>query len=370
MARRAALIKRKPKKVRTTRTEAYIINRKYMGDEPDFLGAMTQGEMATACNWYNCMCDKGDAREYTETWLKSQNRLAEIKKFKTIPDEWVNLTCAWIARLINRGYEVPEHSKVFLEKTFAYTLTKAKVAAPVIGRISIQDRMKERQSEIIADIEEIIDSGEDFSLYEWLKKNEIPSSYTPAIATYYQPWVDELHLAYLGKDPDLREAYRHMSKKQLKARIDFFETLISDAKRYGDTSKKVRAPTKPRTVSVDKKIKSVRFLKESNEFKLASINPDKILGAQELWCFDTKWKVITVLRALDRGGLDVDGIHITKFDEKNSFSRRGGKQSEQLLQTIMTGGKMALKKVLDGLTSADKLQSRTNENTILLKAIK
>jgi hypothetical protein len=192
MARRQALIAKTVKKPRVSMSEAYLINRKYMGDEPEFLGAMTEGEVATACNWYNCMCDKGDAREYTETWLKSQNRLAEIKKFKAVPDEWVNLTCAWIARLMNKGYEVPTHSKEFFEKTFAYTLTKAKVVEPSADRSSIQDRMRERQSEIIGEIEEMLDKGEDFSLYEWLKGKAIPASYCPAIIIYYTPWLDEL----------------------------------------------------------------------------------------------------------------------------------------------------------------------------------
>ena len=62
MARRAALIAKKTKTPRVSRSEAYLINRKYMGDEPEFLGALTEGEMTIAYNWYNAMADKSDIK--------------------------------------------------------------------------------------------------------------------------------------------------------------------------------------------------------------------------------------------------------------------------------------------------------------------
>jgi len=369
MARRAALIAKKPKKVRVSRSESYLINRKYMGDEPEFLGAMTEGEMSVACNWHNAMSDKGDAREYTETWLKSQNRLAELKKFKGVPDEWVNLTCAWIARCINKGYEVPTHSKEFLEKTFAYTLTKAKVHVETVSNtISIQERMRERQMDIIGDIEEMIDKGEEFSLYDWLKSKEIPASYCTGIISYYAPWLAELIEAYEGGDPQLKEAYAHLKKSELKQRVLFFNKLIEDAEKYGNVTKKTRAPRKPRTISVEKKLKGLKYQKEDATYKIASINPAKIIGAQELWTFNTKYKTITVLRALDRGGLQIKGTSITGYDEANSVTKRTGRQPEKHLTTAVNGGKIVLKKLLVDLKDAP-LAYRINENTILLRVI-
>jgi hypothetical protein len=367
MARRPALIAKKVKKTRVTRSESYFINRKYMGDEPEFLGAMTEGEMSIACNWYNAMADKSEAKEYTETWLKNQNRLAEIKKFRAVPDEWVNLTCAWIARCINRGYQVPAHSVEFLEKTFAYILTKAKFVAPTVERTSIQDRMREKQSDIIGDIEELIDLGATFSLYEWLKARQIPAAYCPAIISYYAPILDELLEALEGKDEQLKEGYSHYTKKQLKERIEFFNSLITDAERYGSVTKKTRAPRKPRAVSVEKKLKNLKYQKEDNTFKIASVNPEKIIGCQELWTFNTKYKTITVLRAIDRGGLQVKGTSITGYDEKASFTKRTGRKPEEYVKKVLESGKITLRKLMDELKGDATLAYRINENTILLK---
>jgi hypothetical protein len=368
MARRAPLIAKKNKKVRVTRNEAYLVNLKYMGSEPEFLGAMTEGEMIIAYNWYNAMADKSDIKEYTETWLKNQKRLDELKKFRAVPDEWVNHTCGAIARLINRGYEVPSHSKEFLEKTFAYTLTKAKVSAPTLERTSIQDRMRERQHDIIGEIEEMIDNETTFSMYDWLKARSVPAIYAPMIIAYYAPWMCELIEAYEGKDPQLKEAYSYLTKKQLTERIKLFHAIISDAEKYAGVAKKTRAPRKPRTVSVEKKLKGLKYQKEDNTFKIASINPEKIIGAQELWTFNTKYKTITVLRAIDRGGLQVKGTSITGYDEANSVTKRTGRSPEKHLTSIKNGGKIILKKMLAELKDAP-LAYRINENTILMKVL-
>ena len=370
MARRAALIAKKPKVNRISRSETYLVNRKYMGDEPEFLGAMTEGEYGLALNWYNCMCDTNDAREYIDTWLKKEGRVTEAKRFKSVPDVWVPTTCAWIARMLTKGYEIPDSSKQYLEERFAQTLTKAKVTeVSIVPKASIQERMRERQHDIIGDIEELIDSGETFSLYDWLKAKEIPASYCPAIVSYYAPCLDELINALDGKDPQLKEAYAHMSKKQLRERIEFFNKLVEDAERYGNVTKKTRAPRKPRTISVEKKLKNLKYQKEDNTFKIASINPEKIIGAQELWTFNTKYKIVTVFRALDRGGLQVKGTSIIGYDEANSVSKGTGRKPEVVLDKLQNGGKIVLKKLMNELKTDKSLQYRINENTILMKVV-
>ena len=369
MARRAALIAKKTKTPRMSRSEAYLINRKYMGDEPEFLGALTEGEMTIAYNWYNAMADKSDIKEYTETWLKNQGRLAELKRFKSVPDEWINSTCGAIARMINRGYDVPAHSKEFLEKTFAYSLTKAKVQEESTPKISIQERMRERAHDIIGEIEEMIDAGEEFSVYDWLKAKEIPATYAPMIAAYYAGPLTELIEAYEGKDPQLNEAYAYMTKKQLAERVKFYHNIVSDAEKYAGVAKKTKAPRKPRAVSKEKILKNLKFQKEDSTYKIASVNPEKILGAQELWCFNTKNKVVSVFRALDRGGLNVKGASITGYDESSSCSKGTGRKPEVVLDKIQKSGKIILRKLMDELKTDKPLQVRMNENTVLIKVV-
>jgi hypothetical protein len=371
MARRPALIAKKNKKVRVTRSESYLVNVKYLGEEPVFTKPVTESEYGKALSWYNYMCTNSDAREYIETYLKNLGRTADVKKFKSVPDAWVPTTAAWVCRMLSKGYELPESAKPYLERLLNETLARAKVEKKekVESVISIQDRIRERQSEIIGDIEEIIDSGEAFSLYDWLKSKEIPATYCQAIINRYKPWLAELVEASAGKCPQLKEAYSHFTKSKLKERISFFERLISDAEKYGNVAKKTRAPRKPRPVSVEKKLKGLKYQKEDKNFKIASINPEKIVGAQELWTFNTKYKILTVFRALDRGGLDVKGTSIIGFDEKTSCSKRTGRKPEYFVDKVMNGGKIVLRKIMDEAKGDATLAVRINDATILMKVV-
>jgi len=229
--------------------------------------------------------------------------------------------------------------------------------------------MRERQSEIIGELEELLDQdNNELNLYDWLKARQIPATYSPAIAAYYAGPLTELIEAYEGKDQQLKEAYRHMTRKQLADRIKFFHNLISDAEKYAGVAKKTRAPRKPRAVSKEKILKNLKFQKEDNTYKIASLNPEKILGAQELWTFNTKYKIITVFRAIDRGGLQVKGTSIIGYDEATSMSKSTGRKPEIVLDKLQKSGKIVLKKLMEELKDKP-LQNRINENTVLMKVI-
>lgn len=369
MARRAALIAKKVKKPRVSHSEAYLINRKYMGDEPEFLGAMTDGEYGLALNWYNTMCDTKDAREYIQEYLIKNGRKADAKKLNRLNDGWISTTAGWICRMHNKGYMLPDSSNIFLKEKLQDMLSRVTVEEPKeeTQKVSIQARMRERAQDIIGEIEELIDAGEEFSMYEWLKVKQIPATYSPIISAYYAKPLTELIEAYEGKDPQLKEAYRHMPKKLLADRIKFFHMIVTDAEKYAGVVKKTRAPRKPRAVSVEKKLKNVKFQKEDNTYKIASINPEKVLGCQELWTFNTKNKVLTVLRAIDRGGLQIKGTSIINYDEANSFSKRTGRKSNEYVKKVQEGSKITLRKLMPEIKSSAPLAFRLNENTILLK---
>lgn len=372
MARRQVIAKTK-KKIRITKSETYLVNHKYLGDEPTFKNSFTNSDYARALNWYNSMCTTNDAREYIETYLKNVGRTEDLKKFKTVSDTWVPLTAAWIARMISRGVQVAENSKQYFENKIRETVdlrsNEQKKEEVKTNVISIQDRIRDKASDLIGDVEELLDKGEEFSLYDWLKSNEIPATYAPRIAAYYAPVLAELIEAAEGKDPQLKEGYKHYTKKQLEARVLFFNNLIEDAERYTDTTKKTRKPRKPRTISVEKKLKNFKYQKEDSNYKIASVNPEKIIGSQELWTFNTKYKTLTVFRAIDRGGLQVKGTSIVNYDDNNSVTKRTGRKPEYYVDRVLNGGKVILRKLMDELKNDAPLSYRINENTIILKVV-
>lgn len=373
MSRRPALVKRKPKTIRVTKSEAYLVNQKHLGDEPIMAGDIN----VTKClNWYNYMCTSADARGYLKDYFKNTGKPELAKKLSRIPDSNIPTTASWLCRMISRGYKPQGTTMSFISSSLTNMWDKVteepveKSDKPVI---SIQDRMREKAYDIGGEVEGFIDDYIDEtsppSFYEWLQKQEIPAAYITRIVEKIAPRLEEVIDAYDGKDGDLIEAYAYCKKKDFERIIKFFNMMIEEAERYASNTKKIRKSTKPKVISVEKKIKNLKWQKEDATYKIASIAPEKIIGASELWTFNTKYKTLTVLRALDRAGLQVKGTSITNCDEKNSQSRSTGRKPEEYIKRTLEGGKIVLRKIMDELKTEKPLAYRINENTILLRVI-
>lgn len=374
MARRP-IVTRKQKTVRITKSEQYLVNKKYLGDEPHFNKPLTMIDYINSLNWYGYMCTVNDAREYLSEYLIKVKREKDVKKIKSLSDNEIPTTLAWISRMLTRDFVLPLEAKEYLdhrlkEITKSYKEPIIKTEEP---KVSVRDRMKERFHEIMGEIEGLIDEymydGKDFSLYNWLQSNNIPAAYATSIINKLTPVLEELKEAYNTKDEQLKEAYKNYSKPNLKKLIDFYQNLCDDVSKYSGVVKKTRKTRKPRTISVEKKIKNLKWQKEDATYKIASVDPAKIVGAQELWTFNTKYKTLTVLRALDRGGLQVKGTSITNYDENNSFSKGTGRRTEEYVKRVLDGGKIILRKIMDEIKTDKPLAYRINENTILLRIV-
>jgi hypothetical protein len=101
--------------------------------------------------------------------------------------------------------------------------------------------------------------------------------------------------------------------------------------------------------------------------KLVSVNPADIIGAKELWVFNTKTRKLGKYVAAEYQELGVKGTSITGFDEKQSVAKTLRKPEEQLKE-FKSAGKVALRKFLEDIKAVDiKLNGRINEDTVLLK---
>ena len=368
----------KKAKVRVSKTAEYLANLKYLGDEPVWTGqCLGVVDYIKTMTWYNYMCSKSDARKYLETYLKNVGRTADAKRLKSVPDKRIIDQAAWSARILARGAKLDDKSMAALEdriqKTLAYSGSNEEEQVveeekPKVAKPSIQDRMGDKVSDFIGQFEEAIDrDGWTLSMYQWLQKHDMAPMLANRVADFYKPILDEAKQSIT--DPKVQEGFSNYTKKQLKERLEFYSQIVTDCERYNSNTKKVRVVRKPKTVSAEKKLKHVKHLSESKEYRLVSVHPEKVLGAQELWTFNAKYKLLTVLRAIDRGGLTVSGSTIKNVDESDSFTYRLGKSIEPKLETALNGGKKVLAKMLESLKTAS-LQTRVNENVLLLKVNK
>ena len=393
MARRPALIKKKTKTEKKTKSEHYLINLKYLGVEPHFTSAQISGVKHSKClQWYNTMCTLSEAKEYLIEYLRNVGRDDEAKRISQINDKWMPTTACWNARMWGRGANLPDGSHEFFESRLKEVLqrdySKARMELssqedePTTQepkpsqKPSVQDRMKAKISDFIGGIEEIIDDFTEngytstFSMYEHLRGNDIPPVQVTRIIDFYDPQLCEIEDAYNGV-PEVLEGYMGYSKENLEKLYDFFVMLVTDAERYRDNEKKTRKPRTPKPVTADKKLKDFKHMPAHPLLKLQSIRPETILGAGELWTFSTKYNQLSVFRMASGAGLDVHRTAITNYDTAASFTKKlKAKDVAHVLGQVLTGGKIVLRNLMPSIKGSDqKLQERMNENTILLRVV-
>ena len=86
----------------------------------------------------------------------------------------------------------------------------------------------------------------------------------------------------------LKEGYSHLTKSDIKAFRTAIESLLSALDFVIDTAKATRKPRKAKPKSATKLVEKLKYLKVDSKYQLASIAPDQIIGASELWVFNTK----------------------------------------------------------------------------------
>jgi hypothetical protein len=354
---------RTKKKPRISRSESYLINLKYLGEEPDSAKLSNDVEIGKAYTWYSYMATKDEAREYLRTYLL-EHEPSLVKPVSRITDAWVPTTAAWSCRIASRtGRKISQIALDQIHEAIKKGTPEETKDKPK-STISIQDRIRERGYDIIGDIEVLYDADMPMDLYAWLQKNEIPAMYSSKIVDYYKPILAEMQLAASGKV----EGYSNFTKKQLSAKVAMLQKIIDDAGRYGGNVKKARAPRKKKAPTADKLLKNFKYQKDSNEHKLTSVSPQSVLGAQTLWTFNTKYSTLSVFVADGPSGLSVRGTTLVGINSSASKSMKIGRKTAEKLQAVLTGGKIIHKRLIEEMKG--EANGRINENTILLKAVK
>jgi len=128
-----------------------------------------------------------------------------------------------------------------------------------------------------------------------------------------------------------------------------------------------KKPRAKKPTDKSKVVAKMKYLKQDDKLKLVSVNPEDIIGAGELWIFNTKTRKLGKYVAAEYQELGVKGTSIVGFDLNKSVQKTLRKPEEQLKE-FKSAGKVQLRKFLDDIKAVDiKLNGRLNEDTILLK---
>jgi len=274
----------------------------------------------------------------------------------------------------HRTYIVDTISKIVANAVPVVAVAADKKAVKAVAP-SIQDRLAEKTAGIIGEIEGQLDNvymgkAVDFKVYDYLAANNFAQAQVGKIRAVFQKQADELALALGGTDEQLKEGYSHLTKASAKRVMEYFTTLFADLDSYTHVKKATKKLRVKKPVSKDKQIARVKFMKESKELKIVSISPADIIGATELWVYDTKYRKLLQYVADSHGGtLGIKGASITGYDEVKSCGKSLRKPVEQLRE-FSKSGKVALRTFMGTIKAVSvKLNGRINENHLLLKVV-
>lgn len=355
------------------------------GSERVFKGEVsskTSPDLITCLNWYSAMADEKMYDQWLAEYMKKNGySKADITKITSLP-VWKKRIAATLGRMETNGTkfvgDMENFPRIFIDRSLSLEQEEVKEEAPK-ETVSIQERIKNAASQHITVIDDEISSWYEgrlkkitYSFYDYLQGAQISSAICNHVKTWIQKRLDEHEEMMNGKDEQLNEAYSYLPAASKKEILKALTQCLTDIDRYVGNAKatKVKKPRQKKEVPVDKLINKLKFQKEFVKFKIKSIAPENIIGAQQLWIFNTKYNQLTVLNAIGVSGLTVKGTSIQNYDTVTSEKKKIRKP-EEVIDKVLNGGKQVLKKLMSDLkTKSIEVNGRINEDCIILKAIK
>ena len=239
-------------------------------------------------------------------------------------------------------------------------------------KVSIQDRINEQHYSFISLVEGVVDDfiHSDYKIkYDFYSKFidiGCKSIHARKLKEFYIEHYNAMVDLQNGEDEYISEAWGHLKPKQVDKMMDFYGIIVDDLERVIKNASAQRKPRKIKQKSASKLIKNLKYQSEYPDLKLVSINPEKIVGASELWVYNTKYNKLGVYYAENSvRGFTVKGCTIQQFDEKISIQKTARKP-EDVLRALT---KRSLKKKLKEMKTKDQpVTGRINAQTILLGA--
>jgi hypothetical protein len=238
------------------------------------------------------------------------------------------------------------------------------VAKPVVVEDKITPAVKKHCAEVDNAIDEYITDNKDFSMKGYLATNNVNAQIAKGIAAKYQGLESELREAIDGKDAQLKEAYSYLGKVKLKRFYAMVQQIIADCAQQVVTVK-VSKPRvqkeKPPAVLASK----MKYKKQFEELNLTSEKPEKIIGADTVWIYDTARRKITVYIADQSQKLSIRGTVITGFSVAESGTKTLRKPDAFLAGSLAK--RAILQSFKDVKTKPAVPNGRVNDDCIILK---
>jgi hypothetical protein len=357
-----------------------------MGLEPTWHDAPMAGRissMSKAFAWYNYFYGKKDARDMIVSYLEAHGRKADVRTLRGVSDSAIRATTAWLCRMTQVGLVLTPDEQVKLDQMLAEILAAKQQAQTEVAeesavpKITIQDRLREKVSECAGELDGMFDEfvvngakmSADYKPVSLIRSVNVAPQLISVLSDIWKRKLTEFELAVEGKDAQLVEGYRFLTKIQLRNAVKFCETVINDCGAYVQIKKVERKPRQARAVPPEKKAAKFKICAEFAELKLKSLPAASLVDKTEAWLYDTKKrKLIHVVADEYAKVFTVKNNAIIGFSTVETQQKTVRKPAETL-KAMQAAGKPAARKIFKDIkTTETAFNGRGTENLVILKS--
>ena len=363
---------------------------KYTGSEPEWdTEAALAMDDATFDNrlrrcfyYYNYHYSQKDCKKHVVEWVQKQKDFSkeDIKAYIRSSDRSTSMTACSLIMAHRRGMPLKARHIEFLTETIREAISTAEPEVvetaegdtPKAYVPTIQDRLNEKTSELIGELEGMFDdvvtnTATKFKPYDWFQSNNVVQSQLGKYEGLFRKRKEELELAQSKKDDQVREGYSHFKAADFKRLIAWIDDLLSAVEQYRGVKKATKKARVKKAPSKEKLVAKLKYAKDDKALKVVSINPADIVGASELWIYNTKTRKLGKYVAASYQTLGIKGTSIVGFDTDKSVSKTLRKPEDQLKE-FAKAGKIALRTFLKDIKAVEvKLNGRIGTDTLLLR---
>jgi hypothetical protein len=340
-------------------------------------------DVTRAFSWYNYEKDKKDARQYLKSYIGRE----KAKLIDRVPDRDIILTFGWMARMLQNGCVFSEkdttklndyiieitandRSSIKYEPVIVDELEESPVTEKPNIRDFIEDKMKAYIGELEGVTDDIFLKGIQFDLYKDMQARNIPAQY----CTHIDAWIKRKAGQYIGiyeSDlKDVREAYDNLGRRKITGFIKTLSVWLADVERYGQFKKANRKPKVRKVKPAGVQVAKMSYKKEDTTLGLKSINPVEIIGANQVWVYNTRLKKIACYRSDSKDGIQVKGTTLQNYDPAQC-EQKTLRNPKEIIEKVLGGGKLILRKLISELPQRDHpVTGRINDECIILRAIR
>lgn len=352
-----------------------------------------------AMDYYRLEKSNKDLKPLVINWMAANDfSKADIKAFKDTKDSRCGMTMGSVAACLLRGMPVVHegfnngrNTADWLKAEIAKVIeqgaddevdldTPTVAIKPPAYVPTIQDRVREAagtmNEEIDYAIDEWITDPEKFDpkaikISGLLRGKGAKAAHARIIKGFYTRTQNELlELASGNADEQLRESYKHVSRKNVKKLIEFYASIMAACDQIAQEAKILKKPRAKKIKPAEELVSKLKFKAIDDKLGVVSVPSAGIIGAQAAVVYNSKTRKLGIYIAKSSEGLNVKGTSIIDFTEK-SFQKTLRKPAEQLKEFKEQNTQRRAVDWFTKIKSTDTiLNGRINAEVMILKVFK